>query len=381
MTGYTLIERPKAFEELLREADDWLRAGTPQEALAVLEKASTMELSAIERYTIGEALLRASNSRHGWDLYDLHPSRPADRLPGIRRWDGQPCRVLVVVAEQGFGDAIQFMRFLPEVAERAGELVFAVHDELLDVVSSSPLVRDFTVISKSTARNVAWTPEARWERLMSLPTKILHPRIEATEPYLKTMTVTWKRRLAAADSVTVGVVWRSTPRRGFPNRSFPVRLVQLLTESGKVRLIALHRTRDIKALPKGVELVPISNFKETAEVISQCDYVVTADTVTAHLAPALGVPTLVCLRHRADWRWGTPLNPTRWYAAVELLFQDSSEDWAPVLSAAARHIADSTGPPSSRLAISSPNLMSRTDHVGRRSNSGGAPRPVAAEVP
>lgn len=215
--------------------------------------------------------------------------------------------------------------------------------------------------------------------LMSLPTKILHPRIEATEPYLKTGTVTWARRLAPADSVTVGVVWRSTPRRGFPNRSFPVRLVRRLTESGQVRLVALHRTRDIKALPHGIQLVPISNFRETAEVISQCDYVVTADTVTAHLAAALGVPTLVCLRHRADWRWGTPLNPTRWYAAAELLFQDSSEDWAPVLSAAARHIADSAGPPASRPVR--PDLMSHTDHVGHRSSSSRTPRPIEAEGP
>jgi hypothetical protein len=70
----------------------------------------------------------------------------------------------------------------------------------------------------------------------------------------------------------------------------------------------------------------------------QCDYVVTSDTVTAHLAPSLGASTLICLRHRADWRWGTPRHPTRWYAKAEILFQDESETWAPVLAAAARRI-------------------------------------------
>lgn len=328
---------------LLREADRLMWSGAPQEAIAILEQSRTMASSTVERYAVGLSLLRASNGLVGWDLYDLHPSEPADRLPTVHRWDGEPCRLLIVVAEQGFGDAIQFLRFVPQVATLAESVVVAVHDELLDITSSSPLMGSVSVIGKSAARRWQWPADARWERLMSLPAKIKDLRIEAAEPYIRVdPRVRPFVSLHPLDMLTVGVAWRSTPRRGFPSRSFPAHLLQRLAAPGRVRLVALHRDSDIRAAPKTVEMVGIRNLLDTVHVISRCDYVVTADTVTAHLGPAVGVPTFVCLRHRADWRWGTPANPTRWYRDAELLFQDESQRWKPVLDAAAQRIADSS---------------------------------------
>lgn len=326
---------------LLREADRLMWAGASREAIDLLERARTMGGSAVERYAVGASLLRASQGRLGWDLYDLHPSRPVDRLPGVQRWDGQPCRLLIVMAEQGFGDAIQFLRFVPQVVTLAETVVVAIHDELLDVTASSPLLRTCTVMAKSTARRTTWPTDARWERLMSIPAKVDKLRAGAMGPYLQVGRDT--RPLLPAsptDTVTVGVAWRSTPRGGVPNRSVPARLLPHLTEPGRVRLVALHRNRDIRAAPDGVEIVRIDNLLDTTRVIARCDYVVTVDTLTAHLAPAIGVPTFVCLRHRADWRWGTPANRTRWYRAAELLFQDESQQWRPVLRAAARQISE-----------------------------------------
>ncbi|MBV9446858.1 MAG: hypothetical protein JO345_13330 [Streptosporangiaceae bacterium] len=324
---------------LLRLADEALGNGATDRALALLGRARTLEASAAQRYAIGVALLRASNGCLGWDLYDLHPSRPADRLPRVQRWSGERCGLLIVLAEQGYGDAIQFLRFVPLVVERAESVVVAVHDELLDVVASSPLLRGCTVMSKSTARRTRWPSEARWERLMSVPARIGDPKVWAAGPYLRVDAVGGPVLPPAPPGcLTIGVAWRSTPRRGFPNRSFPVRLVQELVVPGQSRAIPLHRNKDMRTVPKDASAVQIENLVETARVIVQCDYVVTSDTVTAHLAPALGTPTLICLRHRADWRWGTPHRPTRWYAMAELLFQDQSGTWAPVLSAAARRI-------------------------------------------
>jgi hypothetical protein len=323
---------------LIAEAAGLLWSGDAGRSLALLKQATTLRVAKQDRYALGEAMLRASGCATGWDLYDLHPSRPVDRLPDTQRWDGQACPLLVLVAEQGFGDAIQFLRFVPSVAGRAEKVVFAVHDELLATVRTSPLLADVEVIGKSAARAMHWPAYARWERLMSLPAKIDGLRAGQAEAYLLGPSGRPESTLHATSGVTVGVAWRSTVRHGFPSRSFPARLVRRLTAIPGARVVALHRDRDVKAVPPGVQTVAIDNFVDTAHVISQCDYVVTADTVTAHLAPALGVPTLLCLRHRPDWRWGAPATPIPWYAATRTLYQPPAQSWGPVLDEAATHI-------------------------------------------
>src|SRR5690242_15997424 len=90
---------------------DSVPSDRPDAARDLLDAAGTLDLPAVDRYAIGEALLRASNATIGWDLYDLHPSRSVDQLRGVIRWDGSECDLLVIVADQGFGDAIQFLRF------------------------------------------------------------------------------------------------------------------------------------------------------------------------------------------------------------------------------------------------------------------------------
>lgn len=328
---------PTSLTGLLQTADDLIWQGASREAITLLEQARSMGGSPVERYSVGVALLRASNGQLGWDLYDLHPSRPVDRLPGVARWDGGPCRLLVVVAEQGFGDAIQFLRYAPHAAKRAESVVLAIHDELLEVASTSPMLRAVTVLGKSEARHRAWPAHARWERLMSLPARIGDLPVDPAEPYLRRNS---RPRLAPSPAgvVTVGVAWRSTTRRGVPSRSIRAHALRYLTRQDHIRLVALHRDEDIHARPDGVEFVGVGDFADTAQVISGCDYVLTVDTVTAHLAPAIGVPSFVLLRHRPDWRWGTPTGPTQWYRAANLLFQDESQRWKPVLEAAVRRI-------------------------------------------
>lgn len=333
-------------QELLRQVDGMLLSGQPPgQAIRMLERARASRWTPIQRYGIGEALLRASNGRLGWDLYDLHPSRPEDRLAGFPRWDGAHCELFIVLAEQGFGDAIQFLRYVPQIIERADAVLFAIHDPLFDVVAGSPLLRGARVMPKSEARRSKWPATARWERLMSLPARLPDVRVSPAAPYLRIpMTELTLRLSVSARPITVGVAWRSTRRQGFANRSFPSRVLGELTRSPHNRVVCLHRDRDVRTAPPGVEMVGIRNLRDTAEVISQCDYVVTADTVTAHLAPAVGVPTLICLRHRPDWRWGTRANPTQWYASAKTLFQEKPEDWRPVLRTAASLIADDWQP-------------------------------------
>jgi hypothetical protein len=324
----------------LRLAESLMYRGRRWQALDVLQQARILDAPAVDRYALGEALLRASNARLGWDLYDLHPSRPADRLPGVPRWDGSWCERLVVLAEQGFGDALQFLRFVPRVIGRAGRIVVALHDELMPVAASSPMLAGTAVVSKSQAAATAWPSGTRWERLMSLPARIADAGAEPAQAYLNQPAARPGCVLPDAQPgcLTVGVAWRATRRHGFPSRSMPVQVLAPLAAGGRVRLVCLHRSGDVPTPPRFITGLDIRDFTDTASVMAQCDLIVSVDTVTAHLAAALGIRTLICLRHRPDWRWGTPANPTHWYHHARPLFQDGRRRWEPVIRAAAERL-------------------------------------------
>jgi ADP-heptose:LPS heptosyltransferase len=287
-------------------------------------------MTPVERYEAGINLLRSTNCSEGWELYDLHPSRPVDRLP-LPRWDGGPCPTLVIMAEQGFGDMLQFLRFIPRL-EFTGDIVVAVHDELYPVCATSHLFSGCRVMRRSEARIHRWPDDTRWERLLSLPVHLNTVTIDRQESFLPVPPPPPRLPNTDAGILTVGVAWRSTHRRDGPNRSLPASLLRQLAVPRRTRLVSLHRHTSIARPHPDLIQPPIRNFTDTAAVIGQCDLVVTSDTVTAHLAPGLGIPTTVLLLHEPDWRWGTRERPINWYAHAELLFQPEPGDWQSVIS-------------------------------------------------
>ncbi|OLE28746.1 MAG: hypothetical protein AUG49_01490 [Catenulispora sp. 13_1_20CM_3_70_7] len=228
---------------------------------------------------------------------------------------------------------------MPPVAKRADRVVLAIHDELYDIARAAPLLAGVEVITKSDARGTVWPRQTRWERLMSLPAHLNASAIATPmSAYLTAPGTQIQIPAAPAGSWNVGVAWRSTPRRGFANRSIPRTIAAKLAATDFLRPLVLHRDQDVGRLPGGAVSVGIRDFADTAAVIAQCRYVVTADTVTAHLAPALGVPTIICLRHLPDWRWGAPAAPTTWYDTARLTFQKGDEHWQSVLDQAVRTV-------------------------------------------
>lgn len=198
----------------------------PQAVCDMLNRVRDIRATDEQRYALGVTLLRASNGREGWDLYDLHPSRDEDRMDGIPRWDGTHRPLLVLIAEQGYGDAIQFLRYVPAAAQHADTVIVAVHDELLHLVASSPMLTGTEVISKSALATRQWPEGTRWERLMSLPRFewiTSGNRVDRIAAYLSAPS---RGLFPRNDSrLTVGISWKSTPRTGIPDRSLPVPLI------------------------------------------------------------------------------------------------------------------------------------------------------------
>lgn len=315
------------------------------------------------RYNLALSLLRLGDFASGLRLYESRWQAPGFQGKRYYRdlpdWDGTPFRGrrLVVHAEQGLGDTIQYARFLSLVRSLGGEVTLQVQ---------SSLVKLFGTL-KGPSRVVGEGAEIPGQDMvlpmMSLPYRLglTLGSIPAQAPYLaaEPARVThWRNRLSpATGDRLIGVVWRGNPKAPVDRgRSMPgPMLLQPLAALPGVRLVALNpleiaetleidgRTR-VAACPAieypgpGFDEGP-DGFLDTAAAMMLCDMVVTTDTSIVHLAGALARPTILMLKANADWRWMTDRADTPWYPTVRLVRQKRAGDWKAVVSEVANQLA------------------------------------------
>ncbi len=267
-----------------------------------------------------------------WRIGDLPPRNFAEP-----QWRGLPLggKTILLHAEQGFGDAIQFLRYVPLVAARAGKVVVEVRKALIPLVARMPGIE---VVARGE-RLPAFDLQCP---LLSLPLAFATTleTIPSATPYLSPAPETaarWRTRLDIGRELKVGLVWAGAAiHRNDRNRSIPLdRLGALLAVAG-VRWFSLQvgpRAADLAAR-KGTpiaDLAPeLADFGETAGVIAALDLIITADTAVAHLAGALGKPVWVMLPFAADWRWMVGRDNSPWYPSMWLFRQAQPGDWADV---------------------------------------------------
>lgn len=292
------------------------------------------------------ALLRAGRFHEGFREYEWRFRRgePAPRDRAQPMWDGSDLagRTLLVWAEQGFGDALQFLRFVPEAARRGGRVVLEVMDGLQGLASRVDGVD--AVCVRGSEAPACDTHVA----LMSLP-HVLGLAPDATAaPYLRardSLTWQWRDRLSAAGhqpgrELAFGLVWASNPAlRNSRERSPGFAAVRSLLDVPGTCCVSLQIGAGCTQLartslpPHFVDLQrEISHFDDTAAIIANLDVVVTCDTAVAHLAGALGKPTFVMLPHNPDWRHGLDPDASPWYPTMRLFRQSTPGDWAGVLA-------------------------------------------------
>jgi len=255
----------------------------------------------------------------GWPLFEARRSLGDDHVrppPLLNEWQGEPLRGrrVLVWPEQGFGDQIQFARFVPEIARRGADVTLVTPPELARLFESLGV----RVVANEDGAEIA-EPDY-WTLIASLPLRLAAG--EAALPasgYLQAPEAARERWRGFAPKGTVGLMWqgRATPN---PHRSLPSRsLLDPLVEAG-ANLIDL-------APPAG------SDFGDTAAVVEQLDLVITVDTAVAHLAGALGKPCWVLLPWlNADWRWMQGRSDSPWYPSMRLFRQPSHGDWVSVVA-------------------------------------------------
>jgi tetratricopeptide (TPR) repeat protein len=272
-------------------------------------------------------------------------------------WDGSPLdgKTILLYAEQGLGDTMQFLRFVPLVKGRGGRVVLAVQKPLLPLVSSCPGIDQLVALGETLPEFDLQTP------LMSLP-RILGTTLAtlpADVPYLSAdaaLVQRWRGELALYPGFRIGVAWQGNP--GNPadrHRSFPLDCLAPLARLPGVRLISLQKGPGVEQIAGRSGQFPLVElgsrldessgpFMDTAAVMMNLDLVISACTSLAHLAGALAVPVWVALKFAPEWRWLYDREDSPWYPTARLFRQPRPGDWAGAFDRMAAALREGTVP-------------------------------------
>ncbi len=359
-----LDEACAALEEVLRRQPGSVQAlnnlGTVllqlrrhEDAAAVLDEAQRLAGDGPHRHNIAynraQTLLALGRFDAGWRLYESRPT-----LVNTRRvfeaplWDGQPIGTLLLHAEQGLGDTLQFCRFAALAAPDA-RIVLEVQPPLKRLLTTLPGIADVV------AQGEALPPHDAQYPLMSLPYK-LGTRLEtipAAIPYLHSDPQAWRERLAAlGDTARIGLVWAGAPYRPETpglvamDRRRSLELAQLapLGEIPGAVFVSLQKGPAGAQTPVGPTLhdftEELSDFADTAALVAALDLVISVDTSVVHLAGALGKPVWVLDRFDSCWRWLTGRTDSPWYPTLRLFRQPSAGDWTSVIAETRNALGD-----------------------------------------
>jgi tetratricopeptide (TPR) repeat protein len=293
---------------------------------------------------LGILLLMRGDFAEGWDEYEYRlrsSERTGPRFPE-RPWTSESLvgKHIYVQAEQGFGDSLQFARYLPLLAARAGSVTLRVHQQLVTLLRKS--LPGITVLGDRGDP----LPFDVDTALLSLP-RLFKTRLEttpATVPYLRPAVETahrWRDRLASLPGFKVGLVWAGNPEHANDTRrSLDVSLLAPLLRVPNTAFVSLQvgkRSAQLTKLNRGKPLVRdilsyLTDFDETAGAVAALDLVITVDTAVAHLAGGLGKPTWVLLPWVTDWRWMLQREDNPWYPTMRLYRQQCGQDWREIIA-------------------------------------------------
>jgi Flp pilus assembly protein TadD len=332
---------PDAAHAYGNRANALLALGRPLEALPLYRQAIAREPDFIDAHSnFAMTLLLTGDFEAGWREFEWRHRRPGRERVWLQDplWEGEDFagKTLLVMAEEGHGDAMHFMRYLPAVARRGGRIVVMVHRPLLG------LTRRFVPEAEVLAFGAPKPSFDLWCPMMSLPRVFgttLHT-VPAEVPYLSVdpaVAERWRTRLADSRGLKVGLVWSGA--QGYLNnarRAIPAELLAPLLDLEGVSRFSLQvgeRAADLARLPPGiVDLSPeLTDFSETAGALAGLDLLISTDTSVPHLAGALARPVWVMLAFMPDWRWLLDRDTSPWYPTMRLFRQKGRGAWDEVV--------------------------------------------------
>lgn len=295
--------------------------------------------------------LMVGDYARGWEEYEWRLSERGGPVPSrtfqAQRWTGRESlegKTILLHAEQGVGDAIQFARYVGAVADLGVRVVLETYGPLMS------LFRGRWGVAELIARDEPPPPVDFHCPLMSLPLAFLNAKIEVEPkvPYLEAepeAVAQWRARIGG-DRLNVGLVVSGNPAHAKDSqRSLPLELLaDGLPQGANYWLIQKQpHDRDRAFLAQRPDITLLSDelgdYADTAALCEALDVVISVDTSVAHLAGALGRPAWILLPHFPDWRWGqNERETTHWYPSARLFRQAEPDDWTAVRHAVGREL-------------------------------------------
>jgi Flp pilus assembly protein TadD len=296
---------------------------------------------------LGDFIAGFQEAEWRWQLSTMQP-RAFDHPP----WEGSDLggKTLLIWPEQGMGDLLQFVRYIPLAAERGGRILFECPQPLMRLLTSMPGISQL----------IPWqTPPPAFDvqiPLLSLP-RVLQTTMEtvpAQVPYLQAPTADrMPLPIPLAASFKIGIVWAGSVKyqqNPYSSCSCPLAEWLILFSLPNIAWFSLQKgpaVVDLQQLPNSVQIQnldpQLQDFADTASIIDQLDLVITIDTSVAHLAGALGKPTWLLLAFAPDWRWMLDREDSPWYPTMRLFRQAQPGDWAGVLRRVVQELRQVTG--------------------------------------
>ncbi|MBL8643132.1 MAG: tetratricopeptide repeat protein, partial [Rhodospirillaceae bacterium] len=306
-------------------------------------------------------LMALGRMKEGWPAYEwrfLSPElAPLPQRFTQPRWTGAEDvadKTLLLVAEQGLGDTLQFCRYARLAADKGARVILEVQPPLKRLLSS------LDGVSAVYADNEPLPPVDFYCPMLSLPLAFnTVVNSVPSAPYLKAdaaQTAEWARRIADESSLRVGLVWAGSPRKNMPQahaidkkRSLHLSAFKPFADIQGVRFFSLQKGEPATQLTEmqaamwgGPAIIDhtdqLNDFADTAALVANLDLIITCDTSVAHLAGGLGKPVWILNRTDGCWRWLHGRTDTPWYPSAKLFQQQTPGEWGDVIAAAAREL-------------------------------------------
>jgi tetratricopeptide (TPR) repeat protein len=325
--------------------------GKPAEALECYHQVLRLKPDHAQAH-LGRALiwLQGGDFEQGLPEFEWRWKGPESSRPHFQQppWDGTPLdgRAILLHADQGLGDTLQFIRYAPLVQQRGGRVIVACQSPLVRLLASCPgieqvIARDDPLPRFEVHAALTSLPRIFGTKLASVPAEVGYVAADAA------LVAHWRNELGPIRGFKIGIAWQGNPQhRRDRHRSFRLAQFEPLARFAEVRLFSLQKGPGAEQLGEPGHRLAVTDlggrfddFMDTAAAMSSLDLVITPDTSLAHLAGALGLPAWVALPLGPDWRWLERREDSPWYPTLRLFRQQKWGDWDEVFARIADALA------------------------------------------